>query len=171
MKIRAIERAIALVRECLARMPRGHGRASSSESAVKEDDAYTLFESGALGLHNLSVHQLEKLATDPGLLPGSFRIRIARPGDPPRRAGILVERRYNSRGYRVKSPGTDPFLSTVVAYNAGELVGTVSLRLDSAKGLAADQLYKAEIDALRQPGSMICEFTRLAIDINAGSKP
>jgi len=61
-------------------------------------------------------------------------------------------------------------LFTFVAYDNGDLAGTVSLRLDSANGLAAEALYQPDIDAFRQPGSRLCEFTRLAIDLNSSSK-
>jgi hypothetical protein len=136
-----------------------------------DDDAYTLFEGTTLRLHDLSTERLEDLRPDPGLLPGAFRIRVARSRDSREQAGSLVKRRYSSRGYQLSSgKAPDPCLFTFVAYNSGDLVGTVSLRLDSSKGLTADELYKEEIDALRGPQSRLCEFTRLAIDVNAGSK-
>jgi hypothetical protein len=47
----------------------------------------------------------------------------------------------------------------------------VSVRLDSERGLSADDLYRFEIDALRSAGARICEFTRLAVDKTAASKP
>ena len=50
------------------------------------------------------------------------------------------------------------------------MVGTVSVRLDSDLGLSADALYRKELDELRQAGHRLCEFTRLAVDTQAGSK-
>jgi hypothetical protein len=155
------------------------GRQGSDAATTCEDlpgiddgDAYTLFEGTSLRLHHLSVERLDELRTDPGLLPGAFRIRVARSGEPREQAGSLVKRRYASRGYQVSSAkALDPNLFTFVAYSTGDLVGTVGLRLDSQKGLAADELYKSEIDVLRRPGSSLCEFTRLAIDATASSKP
>ena len=136
-----------------------------------EDDAYTLFQGTALRLYNLAVPPLENLREDPGLLPGAFRIRVARSPDSRKRAGSLLMRRYAFRGYQLSSRNVlDPNLLTFVAYDSGELVGTLSLRVDSERGLAADALYKREIDALRHPQAPVCEFTRLAIDVNAGSK-
>ena len=44
-------------------------------------------------------------------------------------------------------------------------MGTLSVVLDSADGLAADELYPDEINVFRKPGKRLCEFTRLAIDI------
>lgn len=137
-----------------------------------DDDAYTLFEGTMRRFYNLSIHRLEELRDDPGLLPGAFRIRVARSRDSRQQAGALVKRRYAFRGYQLASAkAIDPHLFTFVAYSSGELVGTVSLRLDSRDGLSADQLYKGEIDVLRRGHNRICEFTRLAIDVSAGSKP
>ena len=51
------------------------------------------------------------------------------------------------------------------------MVGTVSVRLDSPLGLSADHLYPEELDRLRQAGHRLCEFTRLAVDSKAASKP
>src|SRR5207244_12732583 len=38
-------------------------------------------------------------------------------------------------------------------------------------GISADELYHAELEALRATGAKICEFTRLAVDKTAASKP
>jgi len=66
----------------------------------------------------------------------------------------------------------NPNVCTIAAYDEGRVAGTVSLRLDSrADGLAADQLYRAEIDAMRARKLRICEFTRLAVDASAVSRP
>jgi hypothetical protein len=62
-------------------------------------------------------------------------------------------------------------LSTFIAYDEGQLVGTVSVRLNSDSGLSADELYRDELNALRSAGYKLCEFTRLAVDKKAASKP
>ena len=54
-----------------------------TDLAGADDDAYTLFEGTALRLYNLAVPPLEHLRVDPGLLPGAFRIRVARSSDSP----------------------------------------------------------------------------------------
>ncbi len=72
---------------------------------------------------------------------------------------------------RFPSQPQEPQLTTFIAYDEGQLVGTVSVRLDSESGLSADDLYRSEIDALRAAGARICEFTRLAVDKTAASKP
>mgnify|MGYP003693665941 CR=1 FL=1 len=57
----------------------------------------------------------------------------------------------------------NPNVWTFAAYDEGRLAGTVSLRLDSPEGVAADALYRAEIDAIRRDQHRVCEFTRLAV--------
>ena len=89
-------------------------------------------------------------------------------------AGQLVQRRYTDRGYQTPAPAVDadPQLTTFVAYNQGQVVGTVGIRLDMAGGepLGADSLYHDELDRLRASGAKICEYTRLAVDRNASSR-
>jgi hypothetical protein len=154
----------------------GDAPAATTESSagLGDEDSYTLFDAASSGMHSLSLDGLEDLPADRDVPPGAFRIRVARSSQSREQAGALVKRRYSSRGYRVATTkAADPNLFTFVAYSSGELMGTVGLRIDSQRGLAADELYRAEVDALRRPGSRICEFTRLAIDANANasSKP
>jgi hypothetical protein len=59
---------------------------------------------------------------------------------------------------------------TLQACRADAVFGTVSLGFDSEAGLAADALYKPEIDSYRDAGARVCELTRLAIDPDHGSK-
>ncbi len=54
---------------------------------------------------------------------------------------------------------------TLKASTGEHVMGTLSVVLDSADGLAADELYRDEADVYRRPGKRLCEFTRLAIDI------
>jgi len=52
----------------------------------------------------------------------------------------------------------------------GLVFGTVSLCFDSDFGLAADALYRPELDCYRAAGARLVELTRLAIDPRFGSK-
>ncbi|MCC6610829.1 MAG: hypothetical protein IT515_14300 [Burkholderiales bacterium] len=132
----------------------------------------TVFDDIALRLRNLTVEELDGSKGDPGQLPGAFKIRLAKSRDLGADAGTLVERGYTRRGYETYGTSdADPNLFTFVAYDEGKLTGTVSIRIDSEKGLSADELYKDEIDELRKAGCKICEFTRLAVDVKAVSKP
>ena len=131
----------------------------------------TVFVDRPLRFRSLTVSEadLSELEAPEGF-HGGFKIRVAKLGGRRREAGKLVERRYSGRGYTIPSV-QDAQLSTFIAYDEGQLVGTVSVRLDSEKGLSADELYRKEIDALRSAGARLCEFTRLAVDKTAASKP
>ncbi len=131
----------------------------------------TVFDDIALRLRNLTTEELDASKGDPGALPGAFKIRLAKSRNFQKGAGTLVERRYSDRGYQIPGQTEDPNLFTFVAYDEGQLVGTVSIRLDSEAGLSADTLYRDEIDDLRKAGCKVCEFTRLAVDVKAVSKP
>lgn len=132
----------------------------------------TVLDQRALRFRSLTLAEADLSALEaPAGFHNGFKIRVAKLSGRRREAGTLVERRYSGRGYTIPTLGQDPQLSTFIAYDEGLLVGTVSLRLDSEKGLSADDLYRAEIDALRAKGAKICEFTRLAVDKTAASKP
>jgi hypothetical protein len=112
--------------------------------------------------------------TDPSALEPSFKIRISHmhAERPPRDAQGLVEQRYAGRGYQTPRATRDPQLMTFVAYDEGNIVGTVSVRLDSEeRRLAADDIYAGELAELRADGRRLCEFTRLAVDTSIASKP
>lgn len=101
----------------------------------------------------------------------AFKIRLAQSAGFRRAAGGLVGRRYEERGYLVPSAPADPNLYSFLAYDEGQIVGTVSIRLDTGRGLSADDLYHEELEALRRRGCRVCEFTRLAVDVKTASKP
>ena len=132
----------------------------------------TVFDDRALRFRSLTVSgaDLSVLEASGGFQSG-FKIRAATLGGRRHEAGKLVERRYTGRGYTIPALNDDPLLSTFIAYDEGQLVGTVSVRLDSEKGLSADELYHKEIDALRSAGACVCEFTQLAVDKTTASKP
>jgi hypothetical protein len=135
----------------------------------------TVFDDRALRLRSLTLLTESGKSTemeDPGAVPGAFKIRIAKREGFQRAAGTLVDRRYSDRGYDTPVPKQEPSLFTFVAYDEGNLVGTVGIRLDSPPGhLNADALYKDELTVMREAGCKLCEFTRLAVDATAISKP
>ena len=132
----------------------------------------TIFGDHALRFHSLTLNapNLEALE-NPSSLREGFKIRLSKHSAGRRHAGALVEKRYSSRGYTTTQSERDPNLSTFIAYDEGALVGTVGVRLDSDKGLSAEDLYANEIAALRKDGCRLCEFTRLAVDKTVASKP
>jgi N-acyl amino acid synthase FeeM len=132
----------------------------------------TIFDDRALRFRTLTLSQVDlKLLENASGIEGAFKIRLAKLPGATREAGVLVERRYAGRGFQVPPAQRDPSLFTFLAYDEGQIVGTVGVRLDSPRGLSADDLYQGEIDALRAAGHRVCEFTRLAVDTTTASKP
>jgi hypothetical protein len=132
----------------------------------------TVFDDRPLRFRSLTLTEADVPALeDASTIEGAFKIRVAKRTGARRDAWSLVERRYTGRGYTIpgRKPKTNVF--TFIAYDEGQIVGTVGLGVDMGKGLSADQLYRPEIDALRAKGWRICEFTRLAVDRTAASKP
>jgi hypothetical protein len=103
--------------------------------------------------------------------PGAFKIRLAGYHEAHRAASLLVQQRYAKRGYRAMTTTANPNLWTFAAYDEGHLAGTITVRLDSADGVAADTLYRSEVDALRRARHRVCEFTRLAVGTTRRSQP
>lgn len=119
---------------------------------------------------DLSTAPLDPAMADPHQSPDVFRVRVARPRTVQDEASVLVQRRYESRGYQVAPTVADPSLYTFAAYDSGTLVGTLGVRLDSPAGLKIEQLYGGEVAQLRARGLRLTEFTRLAVAESAASK-
>lgn len=121
-------------------------------------------------LEHWQLPEPDDAAADPSRNPDVFRVRLARPRDVVEDAGSLVQRRYQARGYDVRRTVADPALYTFAAYDKGQLVGTLGVRLDSANGLKIDELYGDEVAALRARDLRLMELTRLAVAESAPSK-
>lgn len=84
----------------------------------------------------------------------------------------LVRRRYAWRGYHIglsedyecAAPGADGQPVTLLAEDRGKLLGTLTVRPDSPKGLLAEESYSAEIERLRREGRRIGELVKLAVE-------
>jgi hypothetical protein len=106
------------------------------------------------------------------LVRKEFQLRLANSRGLHNESSELVERMYAWRGYKQTEQtsvrrANEATLQTCV----GEQVfGTLTVRYDSEAGLAADDLYKRELDAYRSGGARIAELTRLAVDPELGSK-
>ena len=103
---------------------------------------------------------------------GSFpRGRAAREvQDPARRRPAAPLARGAARRPRCDPPGADqdPFLFSFLAHNEGKLAGSVGVRLDSTvRGLAADDMYRDELDDLRAGGQKLAELVQLSVDMNS----
>lgn len=116
--------------------------------------------------------KLRNEAPDPYVLRrGDYSIRLA---DSPRRSSevsALVKRMYSWRGYDTENTAVSPPSQiTLEAFSGEDLVGTLSLRLDSEHGLLADELYKEKISTFRAKDRIVCELSKLAIDPQFSSK-
>jgi hypothetical protein len=133
----------------------------------------TTFDDRALRFRSLTTSDAASTGLEePSVEHAAFKIRIANREGFQQAASTLIERRYTERGYQTSpKPPKDPRLFTFVAYDEGRLVGTIGIRLDSVRGLSADERYKEETDALRSAGCKLCEYTRLALDHETISKP
>jgi hypothetical protein len=120
------------------------------------------------------VHTLALLSIDHGRDDSlqTFRIRAAQAETQRQAARQLVRRMYSHRGYL--TPDADEPVNrhsvTLVVAREDEPVGTLSVGFDSPAGLLCDELFKPEVDALRRSGRKVCEFTKLALDIDGNSK-
>jgi len=78
----------------------------------------------------------------------------------------LVARRYGARGYSNTHLSTrNEAALTVCSARQGEsIVGTIAVRFDSEAGFNAESTFSDEIQALREQGHDLCEFSRLAVD-------
>jgi hypothetical protein len=107
-------------------------------------------------------------ASDRTLAETRFKIRLANSEGRRSNASYLIQRRYAWRGYDVgssTSPATVPNVVTLAAFDQDALVATISVGIDSPAGLVVEQLYPEEVAAFRaRTGTVLCEFTRLAVD-------
>lgn len=101
-----------------------------------------------------------------------FKIRAADSGGHRSSANILINRMYASRGY--SSTGLPAQASahrlTLTACEHDDVMGTITVGFDSPAGLNVDGLFRQEVDALRDEGRRVCEFTKLAVDTGVKSK-
>lgn len=155
-----------------SRGARGAGDARLGPISLGDVTGQTVYGDHPLRFRSLTLSEADIQALDdPATIAGAFKIRVSGHPGSHREATALVERQYAGRGYSIPAAKHNPHLATFLAYDEGQIVGTVSVGLDSEHGLSADDLYAAEIDAWRSKGHRICEFTRLAVDRNAASKP
>jgi hypothetical protein len=86
-------------------------------------------------------------------------------------ASMLISKMYAWRGYAgTHQFSNDPNRITLTATAKGDVVGTITLGIDSPVGLNADQVFKPELDNYRAKGAKLCEFTKLAFDASVRSK-
>lgn len=100
-----------------------------------------------------------------------FKFRLATTEGSFDSASLLVERMYSWRGY-VTGAGIQhaPNRVTLLAFQDDEIVGTLTLGLDSEEKLSVDEMYQDKIDELRAQNRKVCELTKLAVDQSIRSK-
>ena len=100
----------------------------------------------------------------------TFMIRLADTDAGRNSASLLISKMYATRGYNVGKMEKDPHRITIAASDKGVVVGTVTLGLDSEKGILADENFKDHADQYRARGARLCEITKLAFDPQVKSK-
>jgi hypothetical protein len=109
--------------------------------------------------------------TDVTINQKSFGIRVADTDAGRSSASLLINKMYAWRGYAGTHKIDDnPNRITLSASDKGEVVGTVTLGIDSPIGILADEVFKDQIDPFRARGAKVCEITKLAFDPNVRSK-
>src|SRR5688500_37376 len=102
---------------------------------------------------------------------GDYSIRLTDPAGRRSEVSALIKRMYSWRGYSTENiPISSDNQTTLEAFSGPDLVGTLTLRLDSKEGLLADELYKEKISTFRKMDRKICELSKLAIDPQFSSK-
>lgn len=94
-----------------------------------------------------------------------FKIRLADTPDGRNSASMLIDKMYSWRGYtttKITQEGTNQI--TLTATEDHTVIGTISLTIDSPAGLLADEIFRDEINVIRNKGGKVCEFTKLAFD-------
>jgi len=164
------------VPKILSKLRRGKAQRRAAPTSrqgfhIPDVTGQTVFHDRPLRLRSLTIAEPDLPALEnPSTILGAFKIRVAKRNRSRLDAGSLVQKKYAGRGYALPLRAPQSRVSTFIAYDEGQVVGTVGLGTDLGAGLSADELYRKEIDRLRARGYRVCEFTRLAVDRSAASK-
>lgn len=161
----------------LAAPPTRNTRAPLAEESSLHSTASTAFDhlistrGKSSSCSNVRPHRVHDKTSH----PSSINARVAVEPSEIAAAGLLVDERYAWRGYAKPSPHLaykEPqhHRITLIAVDQTQTVGTLTLGLDSDRGLQADHTYGQEICAFRSAGRRLCEFTGLAIARRADSR-
>jgi hypothetical protein len=101
----------------------------------------------------------------------NFKVRLAETHRQHDDVSLLISKMYTWRGYEISATAMDhPHRVTLVASTNDATLATITIGFDSAIGLLADELYRAEVDVLRRQGKRLFEFVKLAVDDTVRSK-
>jgi hypothetical protein len=86
-------------------------------------------------------------------------------------ASLLLNRMYQSRGYGSKHQLADgKHCAVFTSCTDNDVVGTLTLTVDSEAGLATDHTFSIELNSLREePGTRLCDLTKFAVDPDTSS--
>ena len=102
----------------------------------------------------------------------AMTIRLADCDGQRNRANMLLNRMYSWRGYGSDHElSTGPNCVTFTATSDEDMIGTLTLTVDSPEGLAVDRTFKEEIDLFRRaPGARLCELTKFAFNTSTPAR-
>ena len=116
---------------------------------------------------NIAHSELEEVIVN----QDSYGIRLTDTAKGRNSASMLINKMYAWRGYAgTHQFSDDPNRITLTATDKGDVVGTLTLGIDSPVGLMADEIFRDELNKHRAAGARLCEFTKLAFDPTVRSK-
>ena len=113
------------------------------------------------------------LPTCEGRREDALTIRLADSHGQRSRANMLLKRMYSWRGYGTgQQIITSPNSVTFTASSEDVVIGTLTLTVDSAAGLASDKTFGDEMERFRSGGrTKVCELTKFAFDTSLPARP
>lgn len=106
--------------------------------------------------------------------PGLRRFKVKAAESEDRRSGAnrLLKDRYSWRGYNQVNLPTDQSVHkfTLSAVENQITIGTITVAFDGPGQLSVDAAFGPEVALLRSQNRRICEFTKLAVDPELGTK-
>ena len=117
------------------------------------------------GLQAMCFNPLGEALNSVEVAQHKFKIRLTRESDHQHSANLLIRKMYSWRGYTSTAGANHaPNNICLSVFSAEEAIGTLTLGIDSAEGLAAASMYPAEVERLRADNRILCEMTKLAVD-------
>ena len=102
---------------------------------------------------------------------GEFTIKVASSDSDREAAEEIINRLYSWRGYGEHHQLADrETCKTFMACRNGEVLGTLTLTVDSPRRLGVDETFPDELCHIRQRGAGLCELTKFAFDPSPGSQ-
>ena len=142
-------------------------------AAETEDIIAAFFTTVPNTLAPISLNKTEPESTEESFSERrQFRIRLANTPERRESANVLIDRMYAWKGYgRGSLVSENPHRITLITYGMeNQVIGTISVGMDSPEGLFADENYHEELESLRNQGCRLCEYNALAVDSSIKSK-